>query len=275
MMKTLLYAIACFSTALGMAQATNYPNGSLVDDFTVTDIEGNTFSLYEITAQGKYVILDFFFAGCPPCQASQPHFNQLHQTYGCNGHDLFIASINNGDDNDAQVLAYENTYGGTYAHSPAVSNQGGGPAVTSAFGVGAFPTYVLIGPDNVMKVNDIWPISNMASFVAAFPAGSDIQPAQCAAVGVSEQSVDLVSAVYPSPTTGQITLETSISATGRIGIEVIDLLGRTVQQHDLGVRTTGRLTERMDLSALTTGTYSIRILWNGSAIGMQDVVILR
>ena len=50
------------------AQSYNYPNGSTVADFTVTDIEGDVHNLYDLTAQGKYVLLDFFTLWCAPCQ---------------------------------------------------------------------------------------------------------------------------------------------------------------------------------------------------------------
>ncbi len=65
-----------------MAQLQGYSVGQTVNDFTVTDTQGNTHNLYSITASGKHVVLDFFFDTCPPCQQTQPYLNQLHETYG-------------------------------------------------------------------------------------------------------------------------------------------------------------------------------------------------
>ncbi|MEM0519437.1 TlpA family protein disulfide reductase [Aequorivita flava] len=77
------------------AQVNNYSVGDVVDDFTVTDIDGVEHNLYSITAQGKYVWLDFFFADCVPCQQTAPIFNEFFDKYGCNEGLVFCLSINN------------------------------------------------------------------------------------------------------------------------------------------------------------------------------------
>lgn len=254
MEKTILSSLLVLTASAALAQATNYPNGSTVADFTVTDVEGNAHSLYDITSQGKYVVLDFFFAACGPCQATQPHFNQLHETYGCNAHDLFCMTMNNGFDNNAQVVTYENTYGGAYAHSPAVSNEGGAPAVTDDFGVGAFPTYCLIGPDNKMVVNDMWPISSMADYVAYFPSGSGIDPAACA-LSVTENAVARSFAVRPSATTGPVQVVLAGMPAGEALLEVHNVVGQPVLAIPIPLGANGSGNRSLDLSSLVDGQY--------------------
>ncbi|HEY0978651.1 MAG TPA: T9SS type A sorting domain-containing protein [Flavobacteriales bacterium] len=234
------------------AQVQNYSEGDVVDDFTVTDTEGNVHNLYAITASGKHVMLDFFFDTCPPCQATQPYFNQLHETYGCNSADLFVISINNGTDNNAAVIAFEATYGGSYTHSPAVGIEGGCSAVDEAFGIMAYPTYCLIGPDNQLKSGDIWPISNMSSYVAAFPTGSDIQPAACAAVGVHELGANGAFSVYPTPSTGLVTVVRN--GTSSNGYELFDVLGQSVRHF----AASSAAQRTLDLSDLPNGQYLLR-----------------
>ena len=270
-MKRKLLVPVCLSMAtLAMAQANGYPIGSTVANFTVTDTDGNSHSLYDITGSGKYVVLDFFFAACPPCQQTQPIFNQLHETYGCNQHDLFVMSINNGQDNNAEVIAYEQQYGGSSAHSPAVSNQGGGPAVDDVFGVAQYPTYVLIGPDNVMINNDIWPINSMQNFVSAFPAGGNIQPASCM-VNVAENSMELPVQVYPVPSTGQLWLELPLSGHGHFA-EVHDALGRLMHTENFtesaGVRS-------QDKSKLAEGSYTHMDRDSAGNSAMKRIIIAR
>ena len=70
------------------AQIQNYSVGATVNDFTVTDIDGNSHTLSDYTSAGKWVVLDFFFVDCPPCQATVQYFNELHEKYGCNEGDL-------------------------------------------------------------------------------------------------------------------------------------------------------------------------------------------
>jgi thiol-disulfide isomerase/thioredoxin len=258
-----------------MAQVQNYSVGQTVNDFTVTDTEGNVHNLYTITASGKHVMLDFFFDTCPPCQQTQPFYNQLHEVYGCNGHDLFVISINNGTDNNAAVTAFEATYGGPYAHSPAVGIEGGCAAVDAAFGITAYPTYCLIGPDNKLKNGDIWPVSNMQSFVNAFPVGSSIQPAQCAVVGMNEHKVSAVKNVFPVPAHGPVTLEVALATAGAVAIEVIDATGRTAHSEMLGMRAAGSFVHTMDLGRLSEGNYMMRLSLDGASVGTYRLVMMR
>ena len=91
--------ILCMLTYVVNAQVNNYNVGDVVDDFTVTDVEGVEHNLYSILAEGKYVYLDFFFDTCVPCQTTTPIFNEFFDKYGCNEGDVFCISINNGSDN--------------------------------------------------------------------------------------------------------------------------------------------------------------------------------
>lgn len=219
-MKNLLFAFAFLTLPiLANAQATNYSVGDVVDDFTVVDTEGVEHNLYSITASGKYVFLDFFFVNCGPCQTWQATYNQLHDKYGCNEGEVYCLSINNGFDNDAQVIQYEETYGGPYNHAPAVSNEGGGEAVDANFGISAYPTFCLISPENVIINTDIWPLTGVETFEAAFPAGFDPEPMECNILDIGEQS-DLEVSIYPNPVNAQEALHVRLSQS-QIGIYTI------------------------------------------------------
>ena len=273
MTRTITLLAGCAVASLALGQANNYPTGSTVADFTVTDTEGVQHSLYSITSQGKYVILDFFFDTCPPCQATQTYFNQLHETYGCNEGDLFVMSMNNGTDSNAEVIAYEAAYGGTYAHSPAVGIEGGCAAVDAAFGVSAYPTYCLIGPDNIMKNNDIWPVSDMSTFVAAFPPGSNIDVMNCA-VGVDEAGELAFISVFPTPSTGLITVSVETGVARNLSVEVYDLLGKRVLIDVLGSMGNGAQ-RTMDLTTLADGDYILKLLADGQVHDVTRVALSR
>lgn len=258
-----------------MAQLQGYSVGQTVNDFTVTDTQGNTHNLYTITASGKHVVLDFFFDTCPPCQQTQPYLNQLHETYGCNSADLFVISINNGTDDNAAVDAFEATYGGSYTHSPVVGIEGGCAAVDADFNPVAYPTYCLVGPDNKLKNEDIWPIASMNSFVSAFPAGSDIQTAQCALVSIEEHRATARLSIFPVPTTGQVTVDMELQVSGNVHLEVIDPVGRIVRRDALGQRPAGRFQHTVDLDALGNGNYTLRAMVDGTPSITRAIVVLR
>jgi thiol-disulfide isomerase/thioredoxin len=270
MRKLLLTAFALIcGLNIATAQATNYPNGSTVANFTVTDTEGNTVDLYTITASGKYVLLDFFFDTCPPCQATQPTFNEFYDKYGCNTGDVFCVSINNGTDNDAAVIAYEAAYGGSFHHSPAVSSDGGSTAVKDAFGVSAYPTYCIVGPDNKMVMNDIWPITNVATFEAAFPV--TLTPMACSFASIAEEPVTNLT-VFPNPANqnGTIAFHSAINTTATI--DIYNLLGEKMSSTTTSI-ISGTNSVNFDFSQLATGQYVARLNLESSVMTVKFSIV--
>ncbi len=233
------------------AQAYNYPNGSTVADFTVTDIEGDVHDLYDLTAQGKYVLLDFFTLWCVPCQETAPYWAELYQTYGCNGADMVCLSLDYENNTAAEVQAYSDTYCGPWAHPPVVSDA---LALSDVFGVGTAPNYCLIGPDNVMINNFIWPVASMADFVAAFPVGSAVTPQACA-VGVEERAQEALIA-SPNPTTGTI----RINGPNVASVHACDAMGRYLTTRPI-------IANQLDLRGNAPGLYLLE-LFNARGAGM-------
>lgn len=208
------------------AQVGNYNVGDVVDDFTVTDIDGNVHNLYEITASGKYVFLDFFFTTCVPCQQTTPIFNEFHDKYGCNEGEIFAISISGYPaDNDANVRIFEDTYGGTFNHAPAVSPDGGGAIVDENFGISAYPTYCIIGPDNTLVNRDIWPINGVETFEGAFPTGFEPEPMECTVMAVTDLNAGEFM-LYPTVSNGTFTV--SLADSSKLGIEIYNLNGARV-----------------------------------------------
>lgn len=225
-MKKMLFFAATIFGFSAYSQVGNYSVGDVVNNFTVTDTKGNVHNLYDITASGKHVLLDFFFTTCPPCQQTQPFYNGLYDKYGCNEGQLYTISISgHAGDNNANVDAFEATYGGSTNHSPAVSPQGNGAAVISDFGISAFPTYCLIGPDNKLISGDIWPITSISSFESAFPAGFNPPVMACSVLGIDGLELVDVS-VYPTVTTGEVKI--SLPETSNFQVSIVDLNGREV-----------------------------------------------
>ncbi len=254
------------------SQTQNYPIGSTVPNFSVTDTEGGTHDLYAYTAAGKHVMLDFFFYNCAPCQANAPAFSELYQTYGCNDGDLICISINDGSDSEALAEQFGVDFGGDFAHPPTIGPTDGAE-LTSTFGVSAFPTFCLIGTDNKIKDDDIWPLSNgMASLVASFPPGSQIQPSACV-VGMSESAVSGSLAAFPSPTSGPIAISMDLqrSTTGTISIH--DALGQVVFTADLGTLPRGASNRTMDLGSLADGQYVLSIHTGDAAPTTKRILI--
>lgn len=269
MNKLLLALPLGLSTSLATAQASNYPNGSTVDDFTVTDTHGQVHNLNAYAAAGKYVLLDFFFYNCGPCQAHAPYYSELFQTYGCNGGDLICIEINDGQDTDALTEAFSEEFAPGFAHPPAVGS-GGGQELTATFGVGAFPTFCLISPAKEMINQDIWPVDDMNTFVDAFPTGSGITPQACA-VGIDEVAVATFTSVLPTVTDRLVNVSCQGPRAQPIDLRVFDLLGQNVMNRTVNAGTTCTL----DFGALSPGDYIIKLVANGSISDAKRIAVVK
>lgn len=192
---TLIITAVLFFLSFGVKAQTNLTQAV---DFTVTDVNGNVYNLFDILSNGQHVCIDFFFDTCGPCQATSPHFKQTYQNFGCNDEDIFFIAIDVGD-SDAEVIAYENTFLGGAPGYPSVSGlNGGGNAVNTTYGIGAYPTYILIRPDQTIIEQDMWPIANATTFTGFF-ANHNLLPVPCSTVGINDPQVSSNVTIYPNP----------------------------------------------------------------------------
>ena len=71
-----------------------YKVGSVMGDFTVTDIDGKTHQLSRLLQEKKLVILNFWYVTCAPCKAEFPYFDAVYQKYR---DDIEILGLNHFD----------------------------------------------------------------------------------------------------------------------------------------------------------------------------------
>lgn len=231
-MKKILFSLFAYFilSNYGYSQVTGYNPGDVVEDFTVTDIYGVSHNLYNYTSQGKLVYLDFFFTTCGPCQVTSPIFNEFHEKYGCNGYNVVCLAVNGIGENNTSVETYEETYGGSYSHAPAIASEGGSDQISNAFNIGAYPTYCLIGPDNTLLNHDIWPVSSLIEFEATLP--DSIEAKEC--LLTSQRSIfqkQNTLTIYPNPVPqGSKTFNIQIPEHlyGNIQIDLTDITGKIV-----------------------------------------------
>lgn len=257
MQRNILSIIAACASLFTQAQAYHYPNGSTVANFTVTDVNGVNYELYDLTGEDKYVLLDFFTLACVPCQQTAPYFAELYQTYGCNSADVVCISLDFNADDAASINAYSDAYCGAWAHPPVVSNA---LALSDVFGVGNAPNYCLIGPDNVMINNYIWTVTDMATFLAAFPSGSGIVPHSCA-VGTMEIHKPAQPMLFPNPAHDVIVVQDVDTRSYRILSSVGQVL---LAGHLMG--------QRIDMTTLAPGRYVLEL---ARASGVQRACVIK
>jgi hypothetical protein len=228
-MKQILLILALMTTFfVGSSQIQNYAVGETVDNFTVTDINGISHNLYNYTATGKHVFINFFIVASTPSQVTLKHYNQLHDHYGCNQVDMICISINGGIDDNAAVSNFFSSHGGLYEHTPAVSEDGGASAVRENFNPQGYPTYCLIGADNKLLHKNIWPALSLADFQSAFPAGFSPEVNPCT-VGTNDVQTEKNNAVVsPNPVSEELRISFSNTDLKNASLNIYNLRGDTV-----------------------------------------------
>ncbi len=76
---SLILIISIFSSCSRASSKEKGKVGSSAPPFSVTDVDGNKYSLSEL--EGKVIVLNFWFIGCPPCIREIPELNNLVQKY--------------------------------------------------------------------------------------------------------------------------------------------------------------------------------------------------
>lgn len=143
-------------------------------DFTATDCHGTEVHLFDILDGGQYVLIDFFFTTCGPCQQATPKIAEAYQLLGCNMHDVFFMEVSPSD-NDTQCQNWCQQYGIEY---PTIGTSSTGASICNTYGIPAYPTVILIKPDRSIVINDLWPISS-AQTITSQLATYGIQEYDC------------------------------------------------------------------------------------------------
>lgn len=187
-----------FAIALSFNMMAQCPLTTAVD-FTATDCHGTEVHLFDILDGGQYVLMDFFFTTCGPCQQATPKVVESYYAMGCNMYDVFYIEVSVSD-GDAACQTWANTYGVEY---PTISTAGGGATIcNSLYQIGQYPTVILIAPDHSIKIQDLWPINNAQTIISALE-GYGLQQHDCTTpVGNPEVTITI-----------DQTMETEITAT--------------------------------------------------------------
>ena len=119
--------------------------GKDAPSFRGVSLDGKAYNFEEL--KGRPVLLDFWASWCGPCIRSMPTLEKLHEQYRAQG--LVILGIDVGEKRET-VEKFLTTR--TIPYPVIMGDEAGIPA---AYGVSAFPTFVMIGPDGRVAAHQI------------------------------------------------------------------------------------------------------------------------
>ena len=118
----------------------SYKLGDMMPNFTVTDVDGNTYELYEILKEKDAVALNFWFCACPYCVYEFPALNTAYNNYSDG---IEILAINDTGDSVEKIQRFE-TNNSLTLDMPLVKVEYGSKASLSKFPSNGYPTTVII-----------------------------------------------------------------------------------------------------------------------------------
>lgn len=269
MKKTLLSLICLISFAF----SSNAQVGSVATDFTVTDLNGNTYNLYNILNSGKVVVLDCSATWCSTCWSfHNDHFlKDIYDTYGPNGTDEVVVIYYEADASttlaDLQGTG-SNTMGDWLTGSPyPFINETPLTLSGSKYWPLGFPTINVVSPNDKKIKSDLYDL--WGGGLSAMEA--EIESHIPASASVNETS-DMNVSVYPNPASDVANLTFNSTSAGKSTLSIYNILGELVHSEVLST-VSGTNTLQLDLSSFTSGNYFVQIQLENQVITSRFDVI--
>lgn len=132
--------------------------GSQMPDFTIRDVDGQEYTLYEVLEEKRMVMLNFWFINCPYCVQEFPH---MDSAYGKYADEVAIFAVNPFD-SDEEIQAFQTEKDLRFTMF------GEDLGLHRAFGVKGYPTTVIIDRYGMVCLVEAGMVPNEQLFLNAF-----------------------------------------------------------------------------------------------------------
>lgn len=250
------------SLALGAMSFAAFAQFGTAPDFTVTDIDGNTHSLYaDILDQGLIAVVDVSTTYCSTCWALHESgaLQDLHEAYGPDGTNqlrvIFYEADPTTDMNALQGISGSTFGDWTYGVTHPIVNESPLTLSMSVWAPFGTPTVNVVRPSDREIVLDTYNLFSVQQQVDAIN-GADIDGIVLGVVGTEEIAADESRmTVFPNPSSGEFFLDLE-GFKGQANVDVFNLVGSKVWSAQMnGQASNGRI----DLRGLESGNYLVRV----------------
>lgn len=210
-------------------------------DFTLTDVKGNSYNLYQQLNQGKTVVLDFFGVQCGTCQTDLGYLENIWQNYGGLSGNVVIWGLESLGYSTSEVDAFVTGAGASFPRFGLAGNT----ELLTAYQVTATPTYIVICSNGLYK-----PVSveNIPNYLDA-----------CISLGASAIPVLSDKLTGLQFVQNQINITYESAQNGELTFELYDVLGNKLSSRKV-IASNGYHSLSMGTSSLRPGFYIIRMM---------------
>ena len=239
--------------------------GDPAPDFTLTGLDGQTYTLSEL--RGKVVYVFLFGANCPRCRQSAPSTQTgIYDEFSTD--ENFVAlGIDTWNLSRAAVTAFRNQTGLTY---PLLLN---GASVTSDY-LTTYDRNLVIGADGLL------------AYSGNSPANTDVRAvvnainSELSLTVSNEEDVFTPNEIsldqnFPNPFNPTTQIPFELQQVSDVSIQIFNVLGQVVSEINRDNLSSGRHSVTFNAVGLSSGIYFYRLSVNGNFITQRSMTLLK
>lgn len=132
----------------GLDKFANCATGSQTPSISGTDLNGNTLTLKDF--RGKYVLVDFWFAGCHWCRLETPYLLKTYNAFKDKGFTIFGVSTDRREEDWRKAIEEDKSY-----WNQILLNKEDAKSILDEYCIVGFPHIILVDPEGKIVAKEL------------------------------------------------------------------------------------------------------------------------